>query len=295
MLVAGVDSSTQSTKVLLCDGDDGTVIGRGMAPHPDGTECDPAAWWAALQQAGEGLLSRAAAVGVAGQQHGCRAGRGGPVSGPPCCGTTCARLRPRPAGREARRPGGWASSTGRVPTASFTVTKLRWLADHEPASAAGAVAVALPHDWLTWRLPAPGHRPGRRRPPPGCPDRGMAGPIPRRGVGPADWADRLPTVLGPTAAAGPPSAAGLVGRTSPVEWWTPARATTWPPPSAWVGPGAGGVSLGTSGTVYAAATVPVADPTGTVAGFADATGGYLPLACTLNATRVPTPWAVCSP
>ena len=70
MLVAGVDSSTQSTKVLLCQADDGTVVGRGSAPHPGGTEADPAAWWAALPQAGDGLLDRAAAVGVAGQQHG---------------------------------------------------------------------------------------------------------------------------------------------------------------------------------------------------------------------------------
>ncbi len=70
MLVAGVDCSTQSTKVLLCDADDGTVVGSGSARHPDGTECDPADWWAALQQAGAGLLQRAAAVGVAGQQHG---------------------------------------------------------------------------------------------------------------------------------------------------------------------------------------------------------------------------------
>ena len=70
MLVAGVDSSTQSTKVVLCDADDGTVAGRGSAPHPPGTEVDPAAWWDALGQAGAGLLDRAAAVGVAGQQHG---------------------------------------------------------------------------------------------------------------------------------------------------------------------------------------------------------------------------------
>ena len=70
MLVAGVDSSTQSTKVLLCRADDGAVVGRGSAPHPDGTETDPAAWWTALAKAGDGLLEQAAAVGVAGQQHG---------------------------------------------------------------------------------------------------------------------------------------------------------------------------------------------------------------------------------
>src|ERR1035438_2724798 len=70
MLVAGVDSSTQSTKILLCRAEDGAVVARGSAPHPGGTECDPAAWWSALQQAGDGLLGRAEAVAVAGQQHG---------------------------------------------------------------------------------------------------------------------------------------------------------------------------------------------------------------------------------
>jgi xylulokinase len=75
-----------------------------------------------------------------------------------------------------------------------------------------------------------------------------------------------------------------------------------PGPGFLVGPGAGdnaaaalgldarpgdvGVSLGTSGTVFAATTTQVGDPTGIVAGFADATGGALPLVCTLNAARV---------
>jgi xylulokinase len=44
------------------------------------------------------------------------------------------------------------------------------------------------------------------------------------------------------------------------------------------------VSLGTSGTVFAVSARPTADPTGLVAGFADATGRYLPLVCTLNCT-----------
>jgi hypothetical protein len=72
MLVAGIDSSTQSTKVVLCDAADGTVVGSGSAPHPPGTEVDPQTWWYALQQAGNGLLNQAAAVAVAGQQHGWR-------------------------------------------------------------------------------------------------------------------------------------------------------------------------------------------------------------------------------
>src|SRR5712692_6998473 len=154
MLVAGVDSSTQSTKVLLCDAADGTVVGRGSAPHPGGTECDPAAWWAALLQAGDGLLERAAAVGVAGQQHGMIVlDDEGQVIRPALLWND---LRSAAAATELiRELGGrswWAEQTGSLPTASFTVTKLRWLAEHEPASAARAASVVLPHDWLTRQL-----------------------------------------------------------------------------------------------------------------------------------------------
>ena len=46
----------------------------------------------------------------------------------------------------------WADAVGSVPVASFTVTKLRWLAQHEKENAAATAAVCLPHDWLTWRL-----------------------------------------------------------------------------------------------------------------------------------------------
>src|ERR1700689_5433528 len=134
MLVAGVDSSTQSTKVLLCDADDGTVVGRGSAPHPGGTECDPAAWWAALLEAGAGLLDRAAAIGVAGQQHGMIVlDKDGLVIRPALLWDD---LRSAAAAAELiTELGGaswWAGATGSVPTASFTVTKLRWLAEHEP-------------------------------------------------------------------------------------------------------------------------------------------------------------------
>ncbi|MBE7189171.1 FGGY family carbohydrate kinase, partial [Jatrophihabitans endophyticus] len=71
-LVAGVDSSTQSCKVVVRDADSGALVRSGSAPHPDGTEVDPAAWWAALQAAIEaaGGLGDVAAVAVGGQQHG---------------------------------------------------------------------------------------------------------------------------------------------------------------------------------------------------------------------------------
>ena len=69
-LVAGIDSSTQSTKVVLVRAANGEVVDEAVAPHPPGTEVDPALWWEALQQAGSGLLERAAAIAVGGQQHG---------------------------------------------------------------------------------------------------------------------------------------------------------------------------------------------------------------------------------
>ena len=48
----------------------------------------------------------------------------------------------------------WAQAIGTVPVASFTVSKLRWLARHEPENAARTAAVCLPHDWLTRKLSA---------------------------------------------------------------------------------------------------------------------------------------------
>src|ERR1700685_4075392 len=150
---AGIDSSTQSCKVVLCDADDGTVVGQGHAPHPSVTEADPEAWWSALQKAGDGLLERAAAVGVAGQQHGMVAlDDDGEVIRPALLWNDL-----RSAGAAAELvaefggPAWWAANTGSVPAASFTVTKLRWLAEHEPANAAGASAAPVPRGLVTRR------------------------------------------------------------------------------------------------------------------------------------------------
>ena len=56
-LVAGIDCSTQSTKVLVCDAETGQVVRSGSAPHPDATEVDPAVWAAALDVASAGGFS----------------------------------------------------------------------------------------------------------------------------------------------------------------------------------------------------------------------------------------------
>src|SRR6218665_3418448 len=71
-LVVGVDSSTQSCKIVVCDAATGTIVRQGSAPHPDGTEVDPEAWWHALLTAitAAGGLDDVSALAVGGQQHG---------------------------------------------------------------------------------------------------------------------------------------------------------------------------------------------------------------------------------
>src|SRR3712207_270783 len=69
--VAGIDSSTQSTKIVVCDAESGRILAEGQAPHPEGTEVHPDAWWSALRAADRGgLLAGVDAIGVGAQQHG---------------------------------------------------------------------------------------------------------------------------------------------------------------------------------------------------------------------------------
>ena len=71
-LVAGVDSSTQSCKIVIRDAAGGAPVRRARAPHPDGTEIHPDRWWRALGEAIDavGGLDDVAALSVGGQQHG---------------------------------------------------------------------------------------------------------------------------------------------------------------------------------------------------------------------------------
>jgi xylulokinase len=71
-LVAGVDSSTQSCKVVILDLETGALVRHGRARHPDSTEVHPDIWWSALNQAIEaaGGIHDVSGVAVAAQQHG---------------------------------------------------------------------------------------------------------------------------------------------------------------------------------------------------------------------------------
>jgi xylulokinase len=295
-IVAGVDCSTQSTKVLLVDADRGEVLASGRAPHlvsgRDGvSETDPAVWWAALASAldATGRAGEVAAISVAGQQHGLVVSD---LGGRPLRAAVLWNDTRSAPDAEALvgdlGPTWWASEVGSVPVASFTVTSWAWLRRTEPDVARAVASICLPHDWLTGQLC------GRV-----VTDRGDASGTgwwsvphgryhpevldhPLVGVDPS-W---LPPVLGPTEAAGTVTAEA--GERTGLRAGTLVGPGTGDNMGAALGlaldPGSAVLSLGTSGTAFAVTEAPAADPTGVVAGFADATGRFLPLACTLNAT-----------
>ncbi|GII81489.1 xylulokinase [Sphaerisporangium rufum] len=294
-LVAGVDSSTQSCKVVVRDAATGELVREGRAPHPPGTEVAPEEWWRALERAvaAAGGLADVAAIAVGAQQHGmvCLDERGGVVRDALLWNDTRSARAAADLVAELGGPAAWAEAVGSVPVASFTVTKLRWLAEHEPESAARTAAVCLPHDWLTWRL-AGATGTGTL-----TTDRGDASGTgywsPATGEYRTDLLERafgrvpaLPAVLPPRAEAGEVTAAeaGTAGARVLLAPGTGDNMAA----ALGVGaePGDVVVSIGTSGTVFAVAGAPSRDASGAVAGFADATGRFLPLVCTLNAARV---------
>ena len=287
-LVAGVDSSTQSTKVEIRNLHTGAVVARSSAPHPRTTsprsEQDPSAWWQAFEAAWAAVgAPQVEAISVAGQQHGMVA-----------LDQALQVIRPAKLWNDTEtapdsgwllkqfpgRAADWAHAVGSVPVAAFTATKLSWLHRSEPDAWQRLAHVLLPHDWLTLQLTGAL-----------VTDRGDASGTgywsPHSGEyrwdvlafidRDRDWSTVVPRVAGPLE---------VVGE------WRGARVAvgTGDNMAAALGLGLSAgqavMSLGTSGTVYTVADRPVADPSGAVAGFADATGKFLPLVCTLNATRV---------
>jgi xylulokinase len=290
--VAGVDSSTQATKVEIRDLDSGEIVAASSSPHPVVTppcsEQDPQSWWAAFTAAWATATSALPAgapivgISVAGQQHGMVALDGGdqPVHPAKLWNDTESARDAEWLIEQLGGPTPWADAVGSVPVAAFTVTKLSWLHRSHPDEWSRIARVLLPHDYLTHRLTGAF-----------VTDRGDAS-----GTGywsPAtgeyrwdllavidaerDWTGVVPSVLGPLEVAG--------------EWnGIPVAVGTGDNMAAalglGLGPGDAAISIGTSGTAYAIADAPTADPTGAVAGFADATGRFLPLVCTSNAAKV---------
>ena len=287
-LVAGIDSSTQSTKVEVRDIDTGTVVATGSAPHPPTTpprsEQDPASWWQAFQQAWAAAGSpEVAAISVAGQQHGMVA-------------LDQERQVIRPAklwndtepAADARwlwkqLPGGradWADAVGSVPTAAFTIAKLSWLHRSEPEHWQRLAHVLLPHDWMTLQLSGElvtdrgdASGTGYWSPASGGYRWDLLAVVDRN----RDWRSVVPRVAGPREVVGHWQGAAVAPGTGD----NMAAAL-----GLGLSRGTAVLSIGTSGTAYAIGDQATADPSGAVAGFADATGRFLPLVCTMNATKV---------
>ncbi|MEU6127409.1 xylulokinase [Streptomyces sp. NPDC047123] len=285
--------TTHTTTALVLHSPTGRVVASGQAPHRVSTgdlrESDPQDWWdalcAALQQCGT-AAREAAAVSIGGQQHGLVTldKDGSPVR--PALLWNDVRSAPQARGLVERLGGPkvWADRVGSVPGPSFTVTKWAWLTANEPAAARATAAVRLPHDYLTERLTGLGTT-----------DRGDVSGTGWWASGTEQYDGGILDLVGLDPAllprvAHPGEVVGTVrdGGELPFSRGTLVAPGTGDNAAAALGlglrPGTPVLSLGTSGTVYAVSQHRPTDPTGTVAGFADARGAWLPLACTLNCT-----------
>lgn len=335
VLVAGVDTSTQSTKVRVTDATTGEMVRFGQAKHPDGTSVNPEAWWEAFLQAAEqaGGLDDVAALAVGGQQHGMvllddhgRVIRDALLWNDTRSATNADVLIARLGEAEKAADGSednlsddptmrgrqrWVKAVGSSLVASLTITKVAWVAANEPENAERIAAICLPHDWLSWRIA--GHGPlgedataeemkanldalfTDRSDASGTAYFDATANEYRRdlvamalGRSEEDIAGIvLPRVLDPTET-GDVADPAIAGKD--VEGGCP------------IGPGGGdnamaslglsmgvgdvSISLGTSGVAAAISPVPAYDMTASVTGFADCTGHWLPLACTINGSRI---------
>jgi len=288
-LIAGVDTSTQSVKIVIRAADTGELVREGRAPHPDGTEVDPIHWKNALDNAiaQAGGLADVSAISVGGQQHGMVAlDESGYVIRPALLwndtrsASQAETLNSEMGGNQAM-----ADAVGSVLVASFTASKVRWMAENEKTNADRVHSIALPHDWLSWQLQGGKDFSKLFTDRSDASGTGYFDPQSstyRRDIlAKALLSDRdiyLPTIIAPSAfggttSSGIPIAAGA-GDNAAAALGVQAE------------PGDVVISLGTSGTAYAVSTTSTHDSSGAVAGFADASGRFLPLVCTLNAARI---------
>jgi xylulokinase len=288
-LIAGVDSSTQSVKIVIRASDTGELVREGRAPHPDGTEVDPIHWKNALESAiaQAGGLDDVAAISVGGQQHGMVAlDESGEVIRPALLwNDTRSAAQAQSLNSEMGGNQAMADAVGSVLVASFTASKVRWMAENEKKNADRVHSIALPHDWLSWQLQGGKDFSKLFTDRSDASGTGYFDPKSsayRRDIlAKALLSDRdiyLPTIIAPstfggTTTSGIPIAPGA-GDNAGAALGVQAE------------PGDVVISLGTSGTAFAVSTTSTHDSSGAVAGFADASGRFLPLVCTLNAARI---------
>ncbi|MDQ0613941.1 xylulokinase [Microbacterium sp. W4I4] len=281
-LVAGVDSSTQQTKLVVLDLARGVLVHSSALPHPDGTELDPTHWWSALHGSGSAEPHGAAAMSIAAQQHTTIfLDEDGESVRPALLWND---LRAAESARRLREELGdavWLEATGLLPDSAHAVSKLRWVAEHEPENAARIASVLLPHDWLTW------HVLGRQGDP--VTDRSDASAtgywsphteqfrvdLLTRALG---HATRTPAVLPLSGIAGQTSSGTLVASGCGDNGATHLALDT--------APGDVVISIGTSITVSMRTLHPIDDPAGVIDTMADPRSGFIPIVVMLNGARV---------
>jgi len=295
-LVAGIDSSTQGCKVTVRDLETGARLREGKASHPAATIVDPEVWWTALLTAVNraGGLADVDAIAVSGQQHTpiFLDATGAAVSDSPLWNDTGSHAQMMDLNNELGRDE-WIRRTGLPLTLSDTVTKIRWLRDVDPDAVRRTEAVAVVHDWLTWRLM--GFGPGTGGIEHLTTDRSEAS-------GTAYWSGDtgeytldlfehafgkqalLPRVLGPLDTAGV-TGSGIPGIPAGITIGVGSGDNAAAALALGLEEGDAVLSLGTSGVVYTRTAKPVHDYAGYVCSYADATGDHLPLVATLNAAR----------
>jgi xylulokinase len=282
--VAGVDSSTQSVKIVVRDSESGALLAEASRPHPDGTEIDPQHWLDALKAVIEeiGGLESLDAISIGGQQHGMvLLDSEGEVIRPALLWNDT-RSAAQAAAINAAFPD-IHQRTGSQLVASFTASKVRWVLENEPENAARIAAIALPHDWLSWKLSGSSDIKEIFTDRSDASGTGYFDPVNNIYISEIlEWAAGKKDVVLPRIVA-PGEVGARVGKTV---------IASGAGDNAGAALGIGAVvgdlviSLGTSGTAFAVSSSPSHDQSGEVAGFADATGNFLPLACTLNAAKV---------
>ena len=303
----GIDCGTQSTKVVLRDPSTGAVLAVGRAPHElierdDGTsEQDPAWWIDALKIAARDAMRderfEVSGIGVSGQQHGLVAldARDHPVRPAKLWNDTTTAPQSAALTEKLGGEGRVLELTGNLILPGYTAPKIAWLARHEADAYARTVRMCLPHDflnlWLTGQfVTEPGDASGtayfdaRAR---AYSDVVLTAIDDQR-----DWVRTLPAIAPSLSVIGSlrHEAAEALG----LEVGIPVSAGGGDNMCAAIGSdvvaeGPIVVSLGTSGTAFAYRGEPTIDPIGEAAAFCDSTGGWLPLACTLNCTNA-TEW-----
>ena len=303
-LLIGIDSGTQSTKVLVVDAKSGKVLASASEAYelisglpPGAKEQHPHTWRDATAKAIKAALkaakasaSEVKAIGVSGQQHGfVPLDKRGEVirAAKLWCDTStiaeCAEITAKLGGLKSA-----IRAVGNAILPGFTAPKILWLKKHEPKNFARLATVLLPHDylnhWLTGRAVM---------------EFGDASGTALLDVRKRKWSTavlqaidaelegKLPPLISSDQPAGTLSAATAKQLGLGTDVLVSAGGGDNMMGAIGTGNTRAGIvtaSFGTSGTIYACADKPVVDPAGEIAAFCDSTNHWLPLLCTMNVT-----------